>query len=81
MIPDFSLVSDCALQRTVVDKKRQEKLAMRVQFTESEITKMFTLITEDIAKLGGDSTALKRLQENMKKMELYIKKGVEKIKR
>lgn len=71
-------------------KKRQEKLAMRVAFTESEITKIFQLLKEDVGRLsqaiktpttGDDEHAEKRLQENIQKMEAYLKKGVEKIKK
>ncbi|TSC83556.1 MAG: Uncharacterized protein G01um101417_539 [Parcubacteria group bacterium Gr01-1014_17] len=71
-------------------KKRQDKLILRVVFAESEVSKIFKLITEDVETL---STALqtpptaeydytlKKLQENLKKMELYIQKGLEKIKK
>lgn len=71
-------------------KKRQEKVTMRVAFTESEITKIFQLLKEDVGRLsqaietattGDDEYALKRLQENIQKMEAYLKKGVERIKR
>lgn len=71
-------------------KKREEKLTSRISFAESEITKIFKLINEDIKNLykalqtpvsTDDDYALKRLQENVQKMEEYIKKGVEKISR
>ncbi|MBI5045770.1 MAG: hypothetical protein HZC14_02075 [Candidatus Niyogibacteria bacterium] len=71
-------------------KKRQEKLAMRVSFTESEITKIFQLLKGDVEQLskaretattGDDEYAIKRLQENIQKMEGYLKKGLEKIKK
>lgn len=71
-------------------KKRQEKLAMRVAFTESEITKIFQILKEDVGRLsqaigtpttGDDEYAIKRIQENIQKMEAYLKKGVEKIKK
>jgi hypothetical protein len=71
-------------------KKRQEKLAMRVEFAGSEITKIFKIITGDIDALcksfetavtSDDEYNLKRLRENIKKMESYLKKGVEKIKK
>lgn len=70
-------------------RKKQEKLSLRVGFAESEITKMFQLLKEDVDKLSkavqtsttsDDEYALKRLQENLAKMESYIKKGVQKIK-
>ena len=69
-------------------RKRQEKLALRIGLTEFEIAKIFKLIREDIEKLsrayqtpttGDDEYAMKRLQENIQKMEVYLKKGVEKI--
>jgi hypothetical protein len=69
-------------------RKTQEKLAMRVGFAESEISKIFRLITEDIDKLSeaaktqtlvDDEYALGRLRENIKKMESYLKKGVDRI--
>ncbi|MGA2417677.1 MAG: cohesin domain-containing protein [Candidatus Staskawiczbacteria bacterium] len=71
-------------------KKRQQKLALRVEFTGSEITKIFKLIEDDVEKLleafktaatSDDEYALKRLRENITKMESYLKKGVEKIKK
>ncbi len=69
-------------------KKREEKLALRVAFTESETSKIFDLIEEDIDKLSeahqtpptaDDEYALSRLRENVKKMEVYLKRGIEKI--
>ena len=71
-------------------KKRQEKLTLRVDLAGSEITKIFNLIKEDIEKFleafktpttGDDEYAMERLQENITKMESYLKKGVEKIKK
>lgn len=71
-------------------KKRQEKLTMRVTFTESEIAKVFQLIRADVERLvkaretstsGDEEYAMKQLQENIQKMEEYLKKGVEKIKK
>lgn len=71
-------------------KKREGKLASRISFAESEITKIFKLINDDIKNLykaletsvsTDDEYALKRLQENVQKMEEYIKKGIEKISR
>lgn len=71
-------------------KKRQGKLAMRVLFAESEITKIFQLIRTDadrIAKARETSTAsddeyaIKRLQKDIQQMEMYLKTGVEKIKK
>lgn len=71
-------------------KKRQKKLALRVWLAESEVTKIFKLITEDVDRLskayqtptsGDDEYAIKRIQENIKKMESYLQKGLEKIKK
>ena len=71
-------------------KKRQKKLALRVSFAEAEITKIFQLLKADAERLlkaretptaGNDVYAIQRLQENIQKMENYIKKGVEKIKK
>lgn len=69
-------------------KKRNEKLALRVDFAGSEIAKVFRLIEEDVKKISDasktptaadDEYAVKRFEENIKKMEAYIKKGIEKI--
>lgn len=71
-------------------RKRQERLSLRVEFTESEVTKIFKIIMEDVDNLykalktetaGDDEYAIERLQENIRKMEMYLKKGVEKIKK
>ncbi|MFA6339088.1 MAG: cohesin domain-containing protein [Candidatus Paceibacterota bacterium] len=71
-------------------RKRQAKLNMRVDFTESETSKIFNLISDDVKKLsdafktpteGDDEYALGKLQENIKKMGAYIKKGINKIKK
>lgn len=71
-------------------RKWQKKLALRVSFTEAEITKMFQLLRADVERLlkaretptvGNDIYAIQSLQENIEKMEKYIKKGVEKIKK
>lgn len=69
-------------------KKRQEKLTMRIAFTESEITKIFQLIREDVERVskatqtpttGDDEYTMKRLQGNIQKMEAYLRKGIGKI--
>lgn len=71
-------------------KKKQEKLLMSVSFTESEITKIFQLVRADVERLAkaretpttsDDEYMLKRLQENIQKMELYLKKSIERIKK
>lgn len=71
-------------------KKRREKLTLRVLFAESEVSKIFKLIMEDAEAISkarqtsatsDDEYTLARLKENIKKMELYIQKGLEKIKK
>ncbi len=65
-------------------KKRQERLGSRIVFAESEVSKIFKLIMEDAETLSralqapgttDDEYALKRLKDNLKKMESYIPKG------
>lgn len=69
-------------------KKRQEKIVLRVTLAENDLVKVFNLISDDLEKLKAakesSSTAnfdfaFKKLQENVKKMEGYLKRGVEKI--
>ena len=71
-------------------KMRQGKLELRVSFAESEITKIFGLLKSDVENLkkavqtptpSDDEYEFNRIDENFKKMEAYIKKGVEKIKK
>ncbi len=71
-------------------KKRQNKVTSRVGFAESEVTKIFALILKDVEQLSKTSQtaaatdyeyALKRLNANIKKMESYLQKGLEKIKK
>ncbi|MDD5569136.1 MAG: cohesin domain-containing protein [Candidatus Pacebacteria bacterium] len=71
-------------------RKRQQKLALRVELTISEITKIFKIITQDAEALYkfskaavaiNNEYALQKLREDIAKMELYLKKGVEKIKK
>mgnify|MGYP001582851883 CR=1 FL=1 len=71
-------------------KKRQEKLTIRVLFAESEVSKIFKLIMDDVEGLtkahqtlttADDDYALGRFRENIKKMESYLKRGIEKIKK
>lgn len=70
-------------------KKRQDMLALRVSVIKTDMAKIFKLIQDDIGKLqgamqtvtpGDDEFMMKRLQENIKKMEGYLKKEVEKLK-
>lgn len=69
-------------------RERQKKFAMRVLFAESEIAKIFQLLRNDMARLlqakkaastSDEEYAIKKLDENIRKMETYLKKGVEKI--
>ena len=71
-------------------KKRQERLALRVEFAGAEITKIFKLIKDDVEKfleavktptLADDEYTQKQLRDNITKMEAYLKKGIEKIKK
>ena len=71
-------------------KKRQEKLALRVRLAEGEVAKIFKLIMQDAEQLSkasqtatsaDDEYASARLRENIHKMEAYLQKGLEKIKR
>ena len=59
-------------------------------FAESEISKIFQLIQQDIEGLSKSfqapsesdgEYAIKRLRENVQKMCSYLKKGIEKIKK
>ena len=69
-------------------KKRQEKLALRLLVVKTDMAKVFKLIQDDIEKLqqaigtpteADDEFIMKRLQENIKKMEGYLKKEIEKV--
>jgi len=75
-------------------KKRQEKLALRLLVVKTDMAKVFKLIQDDIAKLQqaiGTPTEdnqfimrtynsmVERLRENIKKMEGYLKKELEKL--
>jgi len=69
-------------------KKRQEKLALRLLVVKTDMAKVFKLIQNDIEKLqqaigtsteADDEFMAKRLRENIKKMEGYLKKEIEKL--
>lgn len=71
-------------------RHRQKKIALRVEFAQSEATKMFKLIEQDVDRLSkaketpepsDDEYALKSLQSTVQKMGAYVKKGIEKIKK
>jgi hypothetical protein len=70
-------------------KKRQGKLALRRSVVKTDMAKVFKLIQDDIEKLqqatvtpteADDEFMAKRLQENIKKMEGYLKKEIERLK-
>ncbi len=69
-------------------KKQQEKLTLRLLVVKTDMAKVFKLIQDDIEKLqqaigtpteADDEFMMKRLQENIKKMEGYLKKEIEKL--
>ncbi|MDP3778599.1 MAG: hypothetical protein Q8R30_00945 [bacterium] len=71
-------------------KTRQEKISLRVSLAQSEVTKLFKLIMEDVERLSkayqtstsaDDEYAMAQLKGNIKKMEGYLKKGIEKIRK
>lgn len=70
-------------------KRRQGKLALRLLVVKTDLAKVFNLIRDDIEKLqqaietptkADDEFIAKRLKENIKKMEGYLKKEIEKLK-
>lgn len=70
-------------------KKRQGKLALRLLVVQTDLVKVFKLIQDDVEKLQqaiktpaevDDEFIIKRLRENIKKMEGYLKKEIEKLK-
>lgn len=70
-------------------KKQQAKISLRVTVASNEAVKIFTLIREDVEKLkqarltsteSDDEFITKKLEENISRMEGYLKKGIEKIK-
>ncbi|HUX36012.1 MAG TPA: cohesin domain-containing protein [Candidatus Paceibacterota bacterium] len=71
-------------------KRRQEKLALRVAFSQDEMNKVFRLIEGDIEELkrainpedGSRSQFIfNKLKENISRMQGYLQKGLEKIKK
>lgn len=71
-------------------KNRQDKLAMRVSFSELEATKIFKIIMKDVDAVsialktetsGDDDYAVEKLRKDIAIMESYLKKGIEKIKK
>lgn len=79
-----------ALGGTWLYRQRQKKIALRVEFAQSEAAKMFKLIEQDVERLSkaketpepsDDEYALKSLQSTVQKMGAYVKKGIEKIRK
>ncbi len=71
-------------------KKRQGKLALRLLVIKTDLDKVFKIIQDDVEKLqqaagtpteADDEFIIKRLRENIKKMEGYLKKEVDKIRK
>jgi hypothetical protein len=69
-------------------KKRQKKLALRLLAVKTDMTKVFKVIQDDIEKLkraigtsteADDDFMMEKLQDNIKKMEGYLKKEIEKL--
>jgi len=71
-------------------KKRQDKLALRVAFSQEEMDKVFKLIENDVEELkraispeeGTKSGFIfNKLKENISRMQMYLQRGLEKIKK
>ncbi|MDD5043775.1 MAG: cohesin domain-containing protein [Patescibacteria group bacterium] len=69
-------------------KNRRKKLALRLLVVKTDMAKVFKLIQDDLEKLqqaigtpteADDEFVMKRLQENIKKMEGYLKKEIDKL--
>lgn len=67
----------------------QRRMTMRIAFTESEISKIFQVLKSNVdglkkskrtSTLSDDDYWINRLEEDIKKMEFYLKRGVKKIK-
>lgn len=70
-------------------KKREEKIALRVNLAESDTTKIFKLIEDDVEALNktratptpaDDEFAIGKLRENIRKMSGYLKKTITRAK-
>ncbi|MBI3634214.1 MAG: hypothetical protein HY228_01185 [Candidatus Yonathbacteria bacterium] len=70
-------------------KEREKKIALRVDLTESEATKIFKLIEDDVASLDktrstptpiDDDFASEKLRKNIKKMGEYLKRTITRTK-
>lgn len=70
-------------------KERERKIALRVDLTESEASKIFKLIEDDVESLdktrstptpADDEFAIEKLRNNIKKMSGYLKKTITKTK-
>jgi hypothetical protein len=69
-------------------KKRQKKITLRLLVVKTDMAKVFKLIQSDIEKLqqarrtptkADDEFIVKRLGENIKKMERYLRKEMERL--
>lgn len=70
-------------------KKRQEKLSLRLLIVKTDLAKVFKLIQDDVEKLqqaadtpteADDEFIVKRLRENIGRMEEYLKKEIDRLK-
>ncbi|HEX8993970.1 MAG TPA: hypothetical protein VF803_01825, partial [Candidatus Paceibacterota bacterium] len=69
-------------------KKRREKLSQRLLVAETDVAKVFRLISEDVKNLRAgvpeteaSTLIIERLQNNIKKMEGYLRKELENVDR
>ncbi len=69
-------------------KKRQDKLALRVAFSQQEMDKVFNLIEKDVEELkrtinveegSSGEFIFNKIKENISKMKAYLERGLEKI--
>ena len=70
-------------------KKRQEKIWLRTTAVQNDLEKIFNMMKDGLKNIeqshgtptdADDQFAIKKMQENMAKMETYLKKGIQKIK-
>ena len=71
-------------------RKRREQTALRIEVAESDTSKVFKMIENDIEKLNkarttetsaDDEFVIKKMQENVKKMGGYIQEEINKAKK
>ena len=67
-------------------RERQRKLSLRLSIVKTDMAKVFRIIEDDIEKLkqanatattADDEFVTKRLQENINKMEGYLRKEID----